>query len=445
MKQFLFFILLITLPGAPSKTLAQVDRYGGWLSVEKEAKGFFYLTFVNRRHTLVTPDGHAYYPLGINHMSAYNKSIFSGIQAFQNRESAVQKLKSDLQVLNMNCGGGDSPPILESEMPFYKTISLTNNAHWLPASRFGFTDVFAPAFMEELKEKIRVEAHRYKNNKFLIGYYFTDTPRWDVVISRKRHLKDWVSYLRNLSKEAAGKQRYIAFLQDKYQTIEAFNEAYRLNFKSFEAMLDGRFDHLDFHQPYIISDDTEFLGVIADHLYELATETLRSIDPNHLILGEKYLAGDHPEPVLTAAAKYFDAIAIQPGPEKGPGPGPGQEERFFNADQFGNIHKLTSKPLIICDHSVSFYTDEHPVTLWHQFETQERAGQALARYINATARTPYIVSYSHCQYLDTYDPNRGLLKQGLLNDQGEFHQPYCELISTANAEALKFVEKELNE
>jgi len=442
-KQYVFYLLIVGLLSIPLRSNGQYDAYGGWLDVKAPASGFFYVTKKGDRYTLVTPEGHGYYAMGINHMSTYNKEAYTHVGDFQNEARVIEKFKNDLNYLSMNNAGGDCPEIIKDKMPFFVTLALTTNAHWLPSSRFDFQDVFSPAFIEKTKEYIIRECKKYKDNQYLIGYYWTDTPRWDVVISRNRHLKDWVSYLRNLDGDAPGKQEYVRFLERKYKTIEAFNQAYGLHFASFEKIKDARFDHIDFHQEYVIADDTEFLGVIADHLYKLASETIKAHDPNHLILGEKYIAGDHPDPVLLAAAKYVDVISIQPGPEKGPGPGPGKEESLFNKSQFDHIHQLTGKPVIVCDHSISFYTKAQPGTLWHQCKNQEQAGAVTSQYILDCANQQYMIGYNHCMYLSAYDPQRGLLKQGLLDENGEMHQPLCSLIKQANEEALKVVKKDL--
>ncbi|MEM6317372.1 MAG: hypothetical protein AAF960_06860 [Bacteroidota bacterium] len=422
---------------------AQTDAYGGWTTIKAPTTDFFSLAEINGRHTFVTPDGHAYYPLGTNHMSAYNNAKYRQIAAFQDDDLALKRLKEDITYFNMNAAGGDVPAIVKEHLPFFTTIHLTTNAHWLPASRFEFQDVFDASFIKQLKDNIRQKCLEHRDNRFLIGYYWTDTPRWDVVISRNRHLKDWVSHLRNLDGQAAGKKAYVDFLQQKYRTIEQFNRTYGLNFMDFEAVRNGRFDHIDFHQPYVIADDTEFLGVIAEHLYRITHETIKKYDSNHLILGEKYIAGDHPESVLRAAAKYVDVISIQPGPAKGPGPGYGKEESEFNVEGFNHLYRITDKPIMICDHTVSFYTKKYPVTLWHQFASQQLAGEAQSDYILQAAKTPYILGYMNCQYLDTYDSSRGLLKQGLLDKNGQRHQSYADLIKRANAAALGLVREQL--
>ena len=442
-KKWNLIYLLGLLLSVSQMILGQQDPYGGWLSVPSQPTGFFYISEIKGRHTLISPAGHAYYPMGINHLSAYDNQVYKHIDAFQEGETALKKIKADLEILNMNSGGGDCPEIIQDQIPFFITIRLTNNAHWLPATKFEFQDVFEQAYLDELKDRISNICSAYLHNKYLIGYYWTDTPRWDVAISRQRHLKDWVSQLRNLPGTAPGKQQYVEFLRQKYQTIGSFNQRYGLDFASFEDLLEARFDHIDFNQSFVIKDDTEFLGIIADHLYHFASKTIKELDPNRLILGEKYKAGDHPDPVLKAASKYVDVISIQPGPEKGPGPGAGKEERVFNEPNFRWIYQLTKKPILICDHAVSFYTEENPVTLWHQFATEEEAGAVTENYIGRMAAQPYIIGYHRCQYLDYYDPHRGLLKQGLLDRNGEFHQELTNYISRANKEALEFVRKAL--
>lgn len=441
--QNISIVMLLVLLLLLNETSAQTDRFGGWTEVQGPTTDFFTLTVIKDRHTLMTPNGHPYFPLGINHMSAYNKPMYSEVTEFQHDKRAKRRMLDDIQYLNMNSAGGDCPDIMQDQLPFFVTISLTSNAHWLPASRFEFQDVFDPKFIESLKSKIKQTCLRYKDNPHLIGYYWTDTPRWDVRISRNRHLKDWVSTLRNLDEDAAGKKAYVTFLKHRYGSIEHFNLRYGLDFQSFEALLAGRFDHIDIHQPYLIEDDTDFLGVIAHHLYRVASETIRQYDPNHLILGEKYIAGDHPQPVLKAAAQYVDVISIQPGPQRGPGPGPGEEESQFNQIGFKELFTLTGKPILICDHTVSFYSKENPVTLWHQYASQQLAGESQSKYIMQVAKTPYIIGYMNCQYLDAYDPSRGLLKQGLLAKNGKMHQPYADLIKQANNEALHWIRNEL--
>ena len=60
-------------------------------------------------------------------------------------------------------------------------------------------------------------------------------------------------------------------------------------------------------------DDERFLGIIARQYYGVVGPAMRQHDPNHLVFGEKYLMGDHPDQVLEAAAPHIDALSVQPG------------------------------------------------------------------------------------------------------------------------------------
>lgn len=433
----IIFTILSTAVFAQPKEM--FDRFGGSIKVKGTETGYFHIEKLNQRYILVTPDGHGFFPVGVNHIGSNTRQ--TNIPEFRDEKSASKKILSDLNYWNMNNGGSDCPHLLKQKLPFWVSIGFTSNPHWLSADKFHFEDVFCEEFLAQCDCKIAVVCKEMRNNPYLIGYYWTDTPRWGIKISRDRHMKDWVTTIRELKSDAPGKQQYVKFLEEKYVTISAFNQAYGLDHSSFSALLDARFDHIDVNQEHIIQDDTEFLGAIAEHLYGFLKKTFLKHDPNHLIFGEKYIAPDYPEPVLQAAMKYVDVISIQPGPDMGPGPGPGLQESKFNKQQFDYLHELTGLPVIVCDHQVSFKTLEYPVTLWHQFETEKLAGEASARYMLEAASQAYLIGYNRCQYIDHYDPARGLLKQGLLNENGNIHETLSKAIADINNRIFEMVYK----
>jgi hypothetical protein len=96
---------------------------------------------------------------------------------------------------------------------------------------------------------------------------------------------------------------------------------------------------------------------------------------------------------------------------------------------------MTGKPILICDHRVSFRTSEYPVSLWHQFPTQVEAAAAARCFMIDAAKQPYIVGYSHCQYRDQFRPERGnMLKQGFIRENGESYGEYLSAIIAATAQ-----------
>ncbi len=413
-----------------------LDKYGGAIHLNGKKTGFFHIQNLNNRTFLMSPEGHAFFALGLNHISNCEQEIYHHIGAFQKKETRLKKIRDDLSSWQMNNCGNGCPKDLQDQMPFFLTLSLLSNGHYKAVDEFTFDDIFDPNFVLRCKNKIRTTCTQYADNNYLIGYYFTDTPRWDILTSRRRHGDNWVSHLRNQNGRSAGKKKYVDFLRARYQDISLFNAAYGLHFRHFDQLYESRFDHIDIDQRHILADDQAFLGIIAEQLYALISAEIKRYDPNHLLFGDKHIAGDHPEAVLRAAANYVDVISIQPGPTKGPGPGPGVDEQLFDEILFDNVHRISHKPIIICDHQTSFYTEEYPVTLWHQFRSQKESGEAYERYLQACAAKPYVIGYERCQYIDFYDHHRGLLKQGLLNQQGALYPIISDWTAQANFSVL---------
>ena len=400
---------------------------------------FFSLTTRKGRHFFRDPAGQYFFSLGLNHISDASITNYPKVEELAGDKSRRARIKHDLQIWGYNTCGYGCPPELEHEMPFLVSLRFLSNGHYLPTGQFGFDDVFSSEFKTRCEEMIESACQRYRKNKNLIGYYWTDTPRWDILKARRHHGQDWVSYLRNLEAETPGKRRYVEFLERKYQTIESFNDTYGVHHLSFKNLPAARFDHLDLDDPQILADDYEFLAIVAEELYGYLYKSFKKCDAHHLILGDKYLQGDHPDEVLQIARKYVDIISIQPGPSFGPGPGPGLDEIHFSKQTFDHIFDLTGRPIMICDHQISFNTEEHPVTLWHQFPDAKTALEVQKEFIRSAIRQPYIIGYQRCQYFDRYDKSRGLLKQGLVSEKGEHHLPFSQELDNFHEEIMSMI------
>ncbi|MEL7266498.1 MAG: hypothetical protein AAFP69_17045, partial [Planctomycetota bacterium] len=313
--------------------------------------------------------------------------------------------------------------------------------------RFQYVDVFDPAFQRATREKVRVVCASVNDHPNLIGHYWTDTTRWDIDTARRLRGKDWVSAIRELPQDAAGKRRYADFLRERYNDDpDAYTRAYGHLISDFDDIRVFDFREFDRDNPNGRADDEDFLGLIAEELYKVIGQAYRDFAPGVLQFGPRFKLHDHPDGVLKAVAPWVDVISIQPGPAVGPRPGPGVDERVFDGKAFDRIHRLTGKPILICDHRVSFQTKDSPVTLWHQFPTQEKAARAATRFMVAAAAKPYIIGYSHCQYLDKRSPERGnMVKPGFLRGNGQPYQHYVNEIVTATREMKRVHLEKLND
>lgn len=70
MVRNLVTVILLTVVAPANARAQELDRYGGWKDVLLTASGAFRIEEIGGRDLLVTPDGHPYLAIGINHLGA---------------------------------------------------------------------------------------------------------------------------------------------------------------------------------------------------------------------------------------------------------------------------------------------------------------------------------------------------------------------------------------
>ncbi len=328
----------------------EFDAYGGNTAIKAEATGFFHIQQLDGRYFLITPEGHGYRALGINHFHMMTNRDFDG---------AIRKIRS----WGFNAGCYQGPRWMWNRYPLTKGINLVPINQWLPDDRYAYKDVFEVSFLAQLEEEIRGTAEALRDNPNLIGYFWTDIPNW----KGDRHGEDWISFYQNLPPESAGGQVWASWKQENPGATE-----------------------------------TDFLAVIARQLYAKAYAFLRKYDQNHLLFGDRYHEIDMPDHVVREILPYIDAIAIQP------------TSREFNFEFFDMVYERYGKPIYIADHVSSFATEEYPVTMGQAAKDPESYMAYYHRYVTAALSRPYMIGYNKCQYQDQVVPGmlkQGLLQQ----------------------------------
>ncbi|MBK1875225.1 hypothetical protein [Pelagicoccus mobilis] len=342
--------LMVLLIFSTLSNAAEYDSFGGIKTLEGKETGFFHIDKMGDRYFLVTPQGHGYRALGINHFHKMTSKDYDG---------AVQNIKT----WGFNAGCYQGPRWMWERYPYTKGINLVPICQWMPNKAYGYRDVFDSSFLEELDRNIRRIVEPQKDNEYLIGYFWTDIPNWE----RSRNGEDWISFYKSLPKASAG------------------GKVWR-----------------DWKKRNPKSDENQFLAVIAKQLYSKAYATIRKYDPNHIIMGDRYHEIDMPEHVVKEALPYIDAIAIQP------------TSREFNYDFFDKVYKKYGKPIYIADHVSSFATQEYPVTMGQATQDPVSYMEYYERYVTAALSLPYLIGYNKCQYQDEITPGGEMLKQGVL-------------------------------
>lgn len=357
------------------------DPYGGAHSIRRKATGFFRLDEVDGRHFFITPEGHGFRAIGLNHYHMMTSRDY---------DRAIQNLRD----WGFNSGGYQAPPWQWNRIPHTRGIVLVPNSNWMRPGTFAFRDVFDPSFLGELEQNMRRVVEPSSENPFLIGYFWTDIPLWNA----KRQSKiakgdafwgqDWISFFKSLPENAAGRKVWEGWRNENPDAAER-----------------------------------AFLAVIARQLYSKAHALTRKYDSNHLILGDRYFEPDMPEQVIREALPFIDAIAIQPTTKE------------FQSDYFTRLSKRYGKPIYIADHVTSFRTREHPNTMSQVTTDPESYVAYYTEYVTCALSHPSVIGYNKCQYQDQLlSPD--FLKQGLLKADGT-PQPTVDGIGAANRKALE--------
>jgi len=371
--------------------------------------------------------------LGVNHLGAVKSNgqdesdLFS--QRYQNDwEKFAEEVLHQYKDWRFNTVDDSIRP-LRDVRPYLAARNLVRTAKYYgkPGERnpYEFPDVFDPVVRTRLERRVESFCKQHRDNRNLIAYYWTDTPTWDIHKTRRFRGTDWVSEIRNLCPRSPGRKRYAEFLRDRYRNdLARFCRAYDLRMESFDDLQGSDLGSLDLARYEIERDDQAFLGLIAATYYGIVGPAMRRHDSRHMVLGEKYLLGDIPPQVVKAAAPHLDAIAIQPGDGYIPIYTPGDT---YPAEEIESLHKLTGKPIFICDHQISFATERYPKAIWpyHQRANEADAAAATERFLREAFAQPYILGYMRCQYIDRFSTRRNAIKLGLLRDDGS---PYSQLI-----------------
>ena len=256
-------VILLSLAGnlrsaAQEDKAGRLDRFGGNTALSGDATGFFHLEEIDGRHYLITPEGHGYRALGINHFHMMTSQDFDG---------AIGQIRD----WGFNAGCYQGPQWMWDRFPYTKGINLVPTSPY--KSTFGFRDVFDPEFLAGLEESIRKIVEPQSDNPFLIGYFWTDIGLWE----KERDGESWLSFIQALPVESAGGKVWREWKAENPNAKE-----------------------------------NDFLAVIARQLYSQAHAMIRRYDQNHLIFGDRWHEPDMPDHVVRESLPYVDAIAIQP-------------------------------------------------------------------------------------------------------------------------------------
>ncbi len=142
-----------------------------------------------------------------------------------------------------------------------------------------------------------------------------------------------MDFIQALPEEAPGKQAYSRFIDSESKPLSASQSGNSI----LRSETNGELETLD---PSSQASDEAFLNILADLYYRLTCKEIREIDPNYLILGDRFMTQPSrtPDSILVTAARYVDALSFQP-----------MGTQTLVSDYIDHVHELTGKPILLAD------------------------------------------------------------------------------------------------
>lgn len=441
--------------GLASAPPGGMDAYGGRLDVHVSGKtGWFHAQKADGRWRLVTPDGHAFFSLGVNAVTADGGrsyvegrefmfsdlppasgewAAFHGHGDNRNKEQGASqgigynhgrwfdfyaanlyrvdgrnwldawrtRTLDRLQAWGFNTIGNWSDDALgrAHRLPYTRSINIAGD-YANVASGLDYwgrmPDPFDPRFVQAAEAAVAKASVGVRDDPWLLGYFADNELAWAGGGPQGR----WGLALGTLAGDAGSpaKQAFIAMLRKQYVAPETLAAAWGIALGSWDALNVTGFAAPAPNEahPAIAADYSAWLRHYADTYFRTVAEAIHRHDTHHLFLGGRF-AVNTPEAVA-ACAQYCDVVSFN---------------IYADLPQHGfdavAMHQL-DKPVLISE--FHFGSDDRGpfgkgvVSVWNE----QQRGEAYAKFIAAAAGNPDIVGAHWFQYTD--QPVTGRLLDG---------------------------------
>ncbi len=305
----------------PTTSAPEVSMYGGLLSKQYDATGFFYAKEVDGRWWLVDPLGHPMFNFALGSVTPpkSEKEIAGMQRRYGTVENWAKSIAPEFKAMGFNGAGvGDGViAMMDEKMPYCKTVSCIGPYGYARdmvtySGSTIFKDdvmpVFDPQFVSYVDKKAQTLA-KYKDDPYLIGWFS------DNEISVSENMLD------NYLKQDPEDDNYIYCY---YTAWEWLKERYGEDASITDITARDRDDFREF---------------VFDYYYRVVSEAFQKYDPNHMYMGSR-LNGEarSSEGIFKAAGRYADVISFNYYGVWTP-----------DLEQMANWYRWSGKPCIITE------------------------------------------------------------------------------------------------
>lgn len=335
-------------------------------SVEIEPSGYFRTAKIGGRWWLVEPQGRLFFSAGLDCVRlggdetfvSDRKKLFAkprarsidfykdntllryGKRATRQRwtETAIRRLRN----WGFNSIGlWSAADLQKSGLPFVVDLNVSVEGK----SWHGFPDVFAPEYPAQIRATIHERIRSLRENRFLLGYFLGNEPRW-----QQRSLIDAI----DRDPVPSATQRFVR-----------------------QFLLDAGGDDSGVRD--------KLSELLARRHFQVMSDALRALDPNHLNLGIRWV-GRPPESILRAS-DIFDVFTVN-------------MYSIAPSEQFLQlIDALVGKPVLIGEFHFGA-TGRGLGGSLIEVRDQEQRGVAYQYYLEHAAANPSIIGAHYFQFKD---------------------------------------------
>jgi hypothetical protein len=443
---------VIQVASAPAKTNwppSWASRPGKPLT---KGTGFFRTLQTDGRWWLVDPEGKPFFDVGADHVSyrghwcealgyaPYHRNMEA---KYGNEQAWGAVTLKRLKEWGFNClPAGHSQSLRHQGLAHIEFASFGTSfaqREWIcrPIHWTGFPDVFSPRWESHCRMVARRIARDSRGDPWCIGIFLDNELEW---YGKQGHLVDEVF---QLPPQQAAKKAFYEWLVGKYTSLTEVNRQLGTRYADQSAFLNST--NVPPASASLATVRGEFLSVIAERYFKVASEAMRQADPDHLVMGCRF-AGQTPEQVLAAAGRYNDVFTINTYPrvnfeDAWASDGTGGRVEDVPA-QLANYYRVVQKPIIITEWSFPALDSGLPCKhgAGMRVDTQEQKAACYRIFAQTMADLPFIAGYHYFMWAD--EPPLGISSAfpedsnyGLVNEKDEPYPVFTKVAGEVNAQA----------
>jgi len=360
------------------------------------ATGFFHVetSADGERCRLIDPLGRGFIVRGVEHFEyngfKTNEGTYPHAEACKNRHGSPEKwadfAAKRLRDWGFNyLGSGSSPETHYRGLPHTYLIGMGGKTAWdrkwdemtirSEKCKKSFPDVFHPDFPSWCEKVASVSCAPHRNDPWLVGYFIDNELPW------------WGT---------KGLGPYCG-LYDAALSCRS-NHTARIAAERLAS------EHPEWSEECLAE---EFQREVAERYFSITTDAIRRHDPNHLILGCRFLnCKNVADCVLQVAGKYCDVVTANVYPWADLNRGYVRMGRSLEnvsvEEELCRVHRLCKRPMLVTEWSFLGLDSGLPCTTGagQRFETQSERACAAELFARTQLGLPFLLGYNFFMYLD---------------------------------------------